>query len=185
MMRISLKTNIKDIRKKYTNLFSKSNLDELENNIFKDLKQEGLQEIRTSVGSSNYEDTEPLNIIERDNAIGIEGTQAIYDEYGTGTMGEHTPHPEKDSASIPLNDYNSGSTIRENTGINAVGNDVTEATKQGIPLNGLYWTYEHEGKKIYTQGRPAGMHVYKAKTRIKAKLKEVIKKRVGELLSNR
>lgn len=183
-MKIRLKTNIKDIRRKYEDLFDKSRLEELQDNIFTDFKKEGLQEIRNSVGSSNYEDSEPLNIIERDNAIGIEGTQAIYDEYGTGTLGEHTPHPEKDSASIPLNDYNSGSTIRENTGINVAGNDVTEATKQGIPLNGLYWTYEHEGKKIYTQGRPAGMHVYKAKNRIKAKMKEIIKKRVGELLSN-
>lgn len=184
-MRISVKSNIKDVINHYKNMFNTNSIEKLQKNIIDDFKKEGLQEINNSVGSTNYEDTEPLNIVDRDNAIGIEGTQAIYDEYGTGTVGEHNPHPEKDQASIPLNDYNSGKTIRPNSGINEAGIGLTEASKQGIPLNGLYWTYKIGSKKIYTQGRPAGMHVYKAKVRIKKKMKEIIKKRVGELLSNR
>lgn len=183
-MRISIKTNIKEIQQKYKTILSQSNIERFKQNVFDDLKKEGLQEINSSIGNTGYEDSEPLSIVEIENAIGIQGAQAIYDEYGTGTMGEHTPHPDKDIASIPLNDYNSGSTIRENTGINSQGNNITEASRQGIPLNGLYWTYEVGGKKIYTQGRPAGMHVYKAKNRVKKQMKEVIKKRVGELLSN-
>ena len=178
-MRISLKSNISQIKSQYAKMLSQSNIEKLQSDIIDDLKKEGLQEINASVGADDYEDSEPVSVIERDNAIGIQGSQAIYDEYGTGTMGENTPHPEKDMASIPLNDYNSGKTIRENK------SGESEASRQGIPVNGLYWTYKREGKKIYTQGRPAGMHVYKAKTKIKSHMKNIIKKRVGELLSNR
>lgn len=159
---------------------SKRNLNDLGKDVIEDLKQVGLKEISDSISNSNYEDSEPISTYEAENAIGIKGAQALYDEYGTGTVGANNPHPKKDSS---LNPYNSGKTIRPNAGIPSSGVGITEASKQGIPLNGLYWTYKHNGKKIYTQGRPAGKHVYKASQRIRKEAKKIIEKRVGEVLS--
>lgn len=169
-----LKGFIKNLKK------FKSSIKQIDKNAIEDLKEVGLTEIQSSISNSNYEDSEPINTLRRKDAIGIQGAQALYDEYGTGTVGENNPHPNKDSS---LNPYNSGKTIRPNPGIPSSGVGITEASKQGIPLNGLYWTYKHNGKKIYTQGRPAGKHVYKASSKIKKEAKKIIKKRVGEILS--
>lgn len=173
-MKITVKSNIAEIIDKYK---AYQDTTELKHNVLEDMKKIGKHEISNSIGNSIYEDSEPLDIIDKDNAIGISGAQAIYDEYGTGTIGENNPHPEKDKCSIPLNAYNSGKTIRENS------RTTSNATLNGIPLGGLYWTYKIQGKKIYTQGRAAGMHVYKAKMKIKQELKNIVKKRVGEFLS--
>ena len=169
------KTTISELKKRYQ--YIADNVDDLKDTIIDDFKKVGLEEIQNSLNSSNFEASEPVNAIERENAIGIQGVQALYDEYGTGTIGKNNPHPEKDSAPIQLNDYNSGKTIRPNK------RSTSSASQNGIPLNGLYWTYKFEGKKIYTQGRPAGMHIYKAKNKIKSQMDKIIKKRVGEYIS--
>jgi len=169
------KTTISDLKKKYS--YISKNVEKLEEVIINDLKEIGLKEISDSLSGSNFEASEPTTIINEDRSIGIKGTQALYDEYGTGTVGGLNPHPEKGSAPIPLNAYNSGKTIRTNT------SKTSTASKNGIPVNTLYWTYKFEGKKIYTQGRPAGMHIYKAKTKIKNDMDKIMKKRVGEYIS--
>lgn len=148
--------------------------------IISDLKAEGLSQISRSLSSSNYIASEPSELYAKtyqdgSAAIGISGTQAIYDEYGTGTIGERNPHAEKGISG--LKPYNSGDTIRPNK------RDTSNATAQGIPVGEKYWTYKLNGKKIYTQGRPAGMHVYKAKMRIKRYIKRITQKRVKEWLS--
>lgn len=168
------KTTIPELKKKYQNI--SKNVDKLEEIIINDLKEIGLREIQDSLSGSNFEASEPITVIDEERSIGIKGTQALYDEYGTGTIGQNNPHPEKGSAPIALNEYNSGKTIRSNN------SKLSNASKEGIPLKGLYWTYNFEGKKIYTQGRPAGMHIYKAKTKIKGNMDKIIKKRVGEYL---
>ena len=61
-------------------------------------------------------------------------------------------------------------------GIKLVNNELNYDSWQ-------YWTYKHNGKKTYTQGRPAGKHVYKASQRIRKEAKKIIEKRVGEVLS--
>lgn len=177
--RESINTFIKNLRA------FKKNIKVAETEILDELSNEAESTIQGSVSSSNYEDCEPITVIKegkgKKRRVGISGTQAIYDEFGTGTVGQHNPHPEK--GNYDLNDYNSGETIRANTGINITGDNVTEATKQGIPLNGLYWTYKYNGKKIYTQGRPAGMHVYKGHNKVKQVMKKLIDDKVGEVLS--
>ena len=178
-IRISFgKTSIADMIKLYKNIAE--NTDELKENIIDDLKRIGLKEINNSIGSSKYEASEPIAVIEEKNAIGIKGTQAVYDEYGTGTIGGLNPHPEKPSF---LNAYNSGSTIRPNEKGKAIRKN--DGLGGMIPPNTLYWTFHYKDKKIYTQGRPAGMHVYKAKKQIKENLEDIVKKRVGEYLSKR
>lgn len=180
-MRISIsfgKTSIKDVIKKYKGI--SENIDELADTIIEDLKKVGLKEISSSLGNSQYITSEPLSIVDEKRAIGIRGAQAIYDEYGTGTMGAMNPHPEKPSG---LNAYNSGATIRMNTkGRSVKKNDGLGGS---IAPNTLYWTFRLNGEKIYTQGRPAGMHVFKAKKEIRENMQSIIKKRVGEYLSKR
>lgn len=68
--------------------------------------------------------------------VGITGHQVIYDEFGTGTNGELNPHPDKNK--YPLNDYNSGKTIKTD--------------KRGFD----YWVWH--GHPTY--GIPAGMFMY-------------------------
>lgn len=180
-MKISLsfsKTSIKNIIKKYKSIAE--NIDELEDSIIGDLKEVGLKEINNSIGNSQYVPSEPVTIIDEKAAIGIKGTQAIYDEYGTGTVGMNNPHPEKPNS---LNPYNSGKTIRENKKKASI--KTNDGTNGIVPIGGLYWTFNFKGEKIYTQGRPAGMHVYKAKNKIKDDLKNIVKRRVGEYLSKR
>lgn len=172
------KTTISDIIKRYKNIGE--NIDELEQSIIDEMKDIGLKEIKSSIGSSAYKVAEPLALVEEKKAIGIRGSQAIYEEYGTGTIGALNPHPEKPGG---LNDYNSGKTIRTNQkGYSINKNDGLGGS---IPPNTLYWTYYLNGEKIYTQGRPAGTHVYKAKRKIKDNLNDIVKKRVGEYLSKR
>lgn len=161
----------------------KESSESLGDKILNDIAEEGLDEINSSLSNSNFEFSEKVTAFSRiENGkaeIGIQGNQAIYEEYGTGTVGEMNPHPEKPDY---LDDYNyntiaNGGTIRENKSIKS------NATSQGIPVGGLYWTYKFNGEKIYTQGRPAGAHVYKASQRIKKNAKKIIAKRLGEELS--
>lgn len=175
------KTTIPELKKRYEDI--SKNVDKLEQVIIEDLKKVGLQEISDSLSGSSFEASEPINIIDEERSIGIKGTQALYDEYGTGTIGGLNPHPEKGSAPIALNDYNSGKTIRMNKTKDSIAKN--DGTGGDIPPNTLYWTYKFEGKKIYTQGRPAGMHIYKAKTKIRNQMDKIIKKRVGEWLLKR
>lgn len=144
-----------------------------------DLKKEAKNEILTSLSGNPYQAENPTSYFENEDSIGIVGAQAIYDEYGTGTLGANSPHPEKPG---DLKGYNTGPTIRPNAGFNDNG-AITQATKNGIPLNGMYWTYYSNGKKIYTQGRPAGMHIYKGQKAIRSKFKKISEKKVGEWLS--
>lgn len=173
------KTTIPELKKKYE--YISSHVGELEEAIIKDLKEIGLREISDSLSGSNFEASEPISIIDEDRSIGIKGKQALYDEYGTGTVGGLNPHPEKGLAPIPLDAYNSGKTIRMNKREKSVKKN--DGTGGDIPPNTLYWTYKFEGKKIYTQGRPAGMHIYKAKTKIRNEMDKIIEKRVGEYIS--
>lgn len=176
-MQINLsQKNIKAAIKKLQEL--KENLQPLNDKILQDIENQGLEEINSSLSNSNFEFNQPVKSfsrrVENKIEIGIQGNQAIYEEYGTGTIGGLNPHPQKDSS---LNPYNSGETIRMNESIKSA------ATREGVPIGGLYWTYKYNGQKIYTQGRPAGAHVYKASQKIKRNIKEIISRRVGEELS--
>lgn len=141
--------------------------------VIKDLIEIGKNEISNNISSSDYENSEPSEVFSEEKKVGMRGSQAIYDEFGTGTIGENNPHPIKnDVKGVILNPYNSGKTIRRNNG------NIEE-----IPVGELYWTYKYNGKVIFTQGRPAGQQVYKASKVVRSKIKEICKKRVGEAIS--
>lgn len=105
---------------------------------------------------------------------GVRGSQVLYNEFGTGTEGERNPHPIKNE--FKLNDYNSGSTIRPAS--------ATISQQTGIKEGELYWTYKDKnGDIVYTQGIPAGKEVYNASTELEKDKKEVIKDKVGGIIS--
>ena len=179
MAEIKINLSQKDIKAAILNIKKlKDNFGSINEKVLEDIEQEGLNAINSSLSGSNFEFSEPVSAFgnRQDNKveIGIRGNQAIYEEYGTGTIGMNNPHPDKPSS---LNPYNSGKTIRSNE------KSTSQASANGIPVSGLYWTYKYNGQKIYTQGRPAGAHVYKASQTIKQNIKEIFKRRVGEELS--
>ena len=140
----------------------------------------GLQEIQQNYASTPYKDgNEDVGFFitgsDANKKVGASGTQVLYNEFGTGTEGANIPHPQK--GEFGLNNYNSGRTIRTNN------KEKSNATNNGIPVGGLYWTYKVNGVKKYTQGIPAGMQVYKAAKTIEKQKTKIIKKVVGDVLS--
>lgn len=140
------------------------------NKVQEDLIEIGYKEISNNISNSEYINSEPSTSFKEKNKTGMRGSQAVYDEFGTGTLGARNPHDKKND--FNLNAYNSGRTIRVNKG-----------NAKSIPKGELYWTYKYNNEIIFTQGRPAGMQVYKASKVVRNKIKEICKKRVGEALS--
>lgn len=156
-----------------------SKLDSIGNKLTDNIAEYGLEEMQKEYNNSQYQPEDGMGFSKTGSAnekkISMIGTQAIYHEFGTGTMGEQSPHPQKNS--FNLKGYNSGRTIRRN---NKEGNI---ASQLGIPTNGLYWTYKDENGWVhYTQGIPAQKIVFNANKSIKEKLPELCKKAVEEVL---
>ena len=107
-------------------------------------------------------------------SVGARGSQVLYDEFGTGTEGLNEPHPMKND--FNLKEYNSGKTIRSAS--------IKMKPETGILPGELYWTYKgKDGNLVYTQGIPAGKEVFNAEQTVKRKKQEIVKKKVGEVLS--
>lgn len=159
----------------------RSNYSKIQNEIVDELAEYTKEQIEANYQSNQYQegaDDRNITIKKRDKSriVIIKGSQVLYTEFGTGTIGQSHPHPEK--GKYNLNPYNSGETIRPNR-----KKDST-ASKEGIPIDGLYWTYtDKSGNKVYTQGIPAGMQVYRAVKNTKRKAKLIAKRKVADLLS--
>lgn len=180
-IKIDLSTNSIEKLIKRLQEFQKdiSNADE---KIVDKLSELGLQEIQNNYSQTGYKDgNEDVGFFQvgskTKRKIGVSGTQVLYNEFGTGTLGAESPHPEKDNYSLNAYNNRNGTTIRENKNENSI------ATKLGVPVNGLYWTYNNNGIKVYTQGIPAGKQVYNAKKAIEEQKEKIIKEVVGDALS--
>lgn len=170
---------INNIIKKMKKL--KSKYSKIQDEVLDEIAEYAKDQIEKNYQSSEFQEensdrkTEILKK-EKRRIVATTGSYVLYTEFGTGTIGASHPHPEKNQ--YPLNDYNSGETIRPNR------NKDSNASKEGIPLNGLYWTYKDKaGNKIYTQGIPAGMQIYKAEQNTKRKAKLIAKRKVADVLS--
>lgn len=155
-------------------------INETDEKIVEELSDFGLKEIEQNYANTTYKDgNEDINFFvigtKQNKKIGVSGTQVLYNEFGTGTEGENSPHPQK--GEFGLNPYNSGKTIRRNN------KDTSNATQLGIPVGELYWTYMDGNIKKYTQGIPAGKQVYMAAKAIEKQKNEIVKKVVGDALS--
>lgn len=156
-------------------------LENAQSKIVDDLAKYSVKRMKSIYESSGIKANKPMTFYIADVEGGKEarmaGEQAIYTEFGTGTVGAENPHPIK--GSFELNDYNSGKTIRKNKSIDS------EASKNDIPVGGLYWTYKDEqGNKIYTQGIVAQKEGYTAFQDASKKVNTYVRKRVGEVLDD-
>lgn len=155
------------------------NLKNANENIIDDLVHTAENEIAKNYASSSYtdgnEDSSPFKTKSNNSyKVGMEGTQVLYREFGTGTEGLNNPHPIKNK--FNLKGYNTGKTIRPAT--------VYTSASTGLLLGELYWTYKDKsGQKVYTQGIPAGKEVFNASRTLRNKKDSIIKKRVSEALS--
>lgn len=168
---------IKDFKNKINNLISE--LPKVNDAILSELANLGQSEIEKNRASTIYTDgNDDYKIFkektENGYKVGARGSQVLYDEFGTGTEGLNAPHELKNN--FNLKEYNSGKTIRS-AGINM-------KPETGILPGELYWTYKgKDGNIVYTQGIPAGKEVFNAEQTVKRKKQQIIKKKVGEVLS--
>lgn len=151
--------------------------------ILDDLAATGLEEMKHTYNSQPYqiENDSQMNFSitqgRKKRTITMEGSQAVYREFGTGTMGQQNPHPIK--GEFALDDYNSHVTPK---------GTIRYATKKdnaisGIPVGELFWTYKDEkGQTHYTQGVPAGKEGYNASRKIRKDAAKIIRKRIKEAL---
>ncbi len=122
---------------------------------------ENIDNIETDVGATN-----------KGWRVSAKGKDVIYAEFGTGDLGQQNPHPEKNE--YPLNDYNSGKTIR----------NANEYSAQHGITSGKYWTYKKNDTIYYTNGIPAGKQVFNTRNYILNEgLDKAAKKVIGDALS--
>lgn len=157
-------------------------MDKASKKIVKDLADYGLEQMQQiyAEAQSKYEDTTPMDFsitgTETEKTVSMSGPQALYDEFGTGTIGEQNPHPAKKE--FGLNPYNDGSTIRK-----AKNEIINEETGEKIPAGELYWTYKDgTGRIHHTQGIPAQKEGYDSLKATIKKAPEIVKKRMEETL---
>ena len=153
-------------------------MDQAAINIVDDLSKFGAKKMKNIHQQSSFKSSTPMQFLiegtKYEKTISMSGPQALYEEFGTGTMGEQNPHPIKEE--FDLNPYNSGKTIRK----------VTQKVhdKTGLPLGALYWTYKDEsGKTVYTQGIPAIKPGYDSFMATVKKAPSVVKKRTEEVFN--
>lgn len=132
-----------------------------------------------------YKPTETMEFTIEDDSennsknVIMRGSQAIYSEFGTGTMGERSPHPIK--SDFGLDGYNShivpNGTIRYAK--------ASDTARGGIPEGELFWTYQDEnGEWHYTQGVPAGKQMYNAANDLEDTMPSIIEKVIDETMES-
>lgn len=125
---------------------------------------ENITDITTSVGKT----TNGYTILSS-------GYDVIYAEFGTGDEGQNRPHKEK--SKYGLKGYNTGEHIRE------VSESNEKLASKGI-TSGKYWTYEKDGKIIYTQGIPAGMQMFNTSNELRSNIiKKVLEEKGRDAIS--
>lgn len=146
----------------------KYGLQEADDKIVKEMAELVEREVSTNLSKTTFkdgnEDAKAYSIINGKKAeAGMRGSQVVYDEFGTGTKGAKGPeHPKRGEHN--LRDFNSGPKID--------------------PITGVWWYYSNEkGKVVDTTGIPAGLQVFNASMSLNNKKEEIIKKRVGEVIS--
>lgn len=169
-------SGMNDLKNKIDTL--KNSLDQVSVDITKELADYTYKEIQNNINNTQYKDgNDDVMAFKEINGtkakVGMRGSQAIYDEFGTGTQGQQSPHPIK--GQFNLNGYNSGKTIRRSSG----------RLGEGFPSKGtLYWTYKDKsGNIIYTTGIPAGKQVYNASRALRKAKNSIVKQKVGDMLS--
>lgn len=121
-----------------------------------------------------------LNETDRGFEVVAYGNDVIYAEFGTGDVGQDSPHENK-KAEFNLNAYNSGQYIRNVSSLKTTGKAMKKVAEHGI-LSGNYWTYKKNGTVYYTQGVPAGKQMFNTTKYIRDGAgKKIIAEKLGEI----
>jgi hypothetical protein len=145
----------------------KDGLEQADNKIVEEMadfvEQEVSKNLDTTPFKDGNEDARAYSIVNGNKAeAGMTGSQVLYDEFGTGTKGEKSPHPKK--GDYNLKGYNTGPKIDPDTGV--------------------WWYYSNEkGKVVDTTGIPAGLQVFNASQELQKVKLDKIKEKVGEVIS--
>lgn len=171
------KKSLSQLKKDVDNMSKK--MEQAAKDLAKELSEYGLKEMESIYKNYDLKSNVPsiFRIDGTDNykQVIMEGPQAIYDEFGTGTEGQLRPHPIK--GEFNLKDYNTGRTIRH------AGEKVSKETS--IPFDGLYWTYKDvNGQIVYTQGTPAQKEGYDSLMSTINKTPEIIHKVMKEVVKD-
>ena len=158
----------------------KKAIDDDKDNILRDLAEQTKDKIEEYYNKLQFtsSDRPTFAVVKYGNGYKAiaRGSSVIYDEFGTGDRGQADGHPWK--GDFGLNPYNSGKTIRP---AKYLGKEKQQKT--GIN-SGLYWTYKDElGNIHYTQGVPSGKFMYNADIWLRDNYKEIVKKKVDDVLS--
>lgn len=177
-IKVPLSVNgLKDLSNKINNL--KTELKQSEEKIVEKLANYTKTEIENNLSSTQFKDGNDnvSTFVEKNGnrtKVGMRGSQVLYDEFGTGTEGQKSPHPYKGKYS--LSGYNTGKRIRKAS--------ATVNEKTGILIGTMYWTYKNkQGETVYTTGIPAGKQVFNAAISLRNKKKQIIKQEVSDVLS--
>jgi hypothetical protein len=180
--RIKISLNDKSIDSAIQKLTKvKKALDKEKDNIIRDLAEQTVDKAKEFYSGvlfkSNNETEFNYKKTEKGYQVFAKGKSLLYDEFGTGDEGKASPHKLK--GQFDLNDYNSGQTIRPASMLTP-----EKQAKIGIK-SGLYWTYKDPvtGDIVYTQGIPAGMFMYNTDKWLRDNYKEIIKKKVDDVIS--
>ena len=163
-VKVSLsKEGLKELSQKIDNL--KKDLKQADNKIKNRLADFAENQINMNLSATPFKDGNDDTYTFKEDSdekmkVGMRGSQVLYNEFA-------------------LNPYNNrnGTTIRQNNKENS------DATKNGIPVGGLYWTYMDNGTKRYTQGIPAGKQVFDAAMSLTNEKKKIVKEEVSDALS--
>lgn len=181
MKKIKVKLSLQELKKLSNKIDEiKKEIPNCNKKAMRALAEYARQEIETNIANTPFKDgnDDISTFIREENnkiIVGMRGSQAIYDEFGTGTKGQQSPHPLK--GKMGSKGYNTGKTIRTNNNPNGT------ASQLGIGQGEKYWTYYDNGIKVYTTGIPAGMQVFNAAQSSKKEKQRIVKKEVGEVLS--
>lgn len=172
-------TNIKDIIAAFENILA--NIDKYAEESTKKVIIDG-QDYLDSLYASRIKDPNNRDIKTRYEKIDggykliAEGKDVIYEEFGTGDLGQQDPHPDK--SKYNLNDYNSGQYIENVSDYDE--NSYTYDYLQAFGItSGKFWRFKEGDTLYYTQGIPSGKEMWHTRNRI---IKDIIPKVNNEMV---
>lgn len=171
------KEGLKELSQKIDNL--KKDLKQADNKIKNRLADFAENQINMNLSATPFKDGNDDTYTFKEDSdekmkVGMRGSQVLYNEFGTGTQGEISPHPIKGKFS--LKGYNTGKTIR------TASDKVNELA--GITVGSKYWTYKNgAGETVFTTGIPAGKQVFDAAMSLRNEKKKIVKEEVSDALS--
>ena len=178
-------TNIKGIINALKDLYR--DIDEESNKMLEEIVSKGEKYLNkqyaTRIKDPNIDDiSTSWNKKGNEYELRASGKDVIYEEFGTGDEGVSHPHPNK--SEYNLNDYNSGSYIRDVSSVEKGTYTYEDLQEIGI-TSGKFWQYEKNGTVYYTQGVPAGQEMWDTRNYlIKEVIPEVAKKR-GKIINDK